>query len=369
MNQNQNQSQNKSKNEDGLPDIAEAIRDKKTLMVICLLVVIAIISGIYWKQKPENQVSKAAEENYTVVSQPQPIVEKPELKEIKQSIPKEEPPKAQPVNQETIQQELVYLQEKQKELQQRLSAPLMLVNSSPSGTTNPIAQTAQTETSDTNVQFMNQVSAQRTDVSVAAPLGPLNSIIAEGNFIHAILESATNSDLPGYLRAKVSEPVYSEDGAQILIPEGSRLIGQYKSGLLQGQSRIYVVWTRLITTAGYSLQLGSLGVDSLAVAGTGADVINRHFWAQFGKASLLSLIGAGAANVGVNSKDQNNSSAIYREALASSFSQSANQSLQQDGQIAPTLKTHQGKPIMVFVARDLNFQSVIKQTQNKLNVF
>jgi type IV secretion system protein VirB10 len=194
-------------------------------------------------------------------------------------------------------------------------------------------------------------------------------VIAEGHFIHAILESASNSDLPGYLRATVNVPVYSEDGSEVLIPVGSRLIGQYKSSVQQGQSRIYVVWTRLITTNGYSIQLGSPGVDSLGVAGINADQINRHFWARFGQASLLSLISAGAANLGVNGEDQNNSAATYREAVASSFSKSANQSLQQDGQIATTLKTHQGKPIMVFVAKDLHFENALKKSSHQLNVF
>lgn len=163
--------------------------------------------------------------------------------------------------------------------------------------------------------------------------------------------------------------MYSEDGTQLLIPKASRLIGQYKSGTSQGQSRIFIVWTRLITPAGYSIQLGSPGVDSLGVAGMNADEINRHFWQRFGTASLLSLLNAGASNVGVNGQDQNNSSANYREAVASSFAQSADQSLQQDSRITPTLKTYQGKPIMVFVAKDLDFQSAMKTANSKRNVF
>jgi len=130
-----------------------------------------------------------------------------------------------------------------------------------------------------------------------------------------------------------------------------------------------VVWTRLITPNGISLQLGSPGVDSLGVSGMGADEIDRHFWERFGTASLLSLIGAGAANVGVNGQDQNNSSSMYREAVASSFAQSADQSLQQESRIASTLKTYQGKPIMVFVAKDLHFESISKINNSKINIF
>lgn len=138
---------------------------------------------------------------------------------------------------------------------------------------------------------------------------------------------------------------------------------------MQGQSRIFIVWTRLITPNGISINLGSPGVDNLGVAGMEADEINRHFWERFGTASLLSLIGAGAANVGANGNDENNSVSAYRSAVASSFAQSANQSLQQNNMMAPTLKTYQGKPIIVFVAKDLHFANAMQEIKPKINVF
>jgi type IV secretion system protein VirB10 len=267
-----------------------------------------------------------------------------------------------------VQEQLALIQAKKDELQQRLSAPLMLVNNSQPNKTDAPAQAGVTST-DRNTQFLNQAATQVTEIATAKPIGHLNSLIAEGSLIHAILELATNSDLPGFVRASVSEPSYSEDGTQVLIPRGSRLIGQYKSGMLQGQSRIFMVWTRLITPSGMSIQLGSPGVDSLGVAGMGADEINRHFWERFGTGSLLSMIGAGAANAGVSPTDQENSASAYRAAVANSFAQSASQSLQQDSKIPPTLTTYQGKPIMVFVAKDLSFEGVMKQTKSKVNVF
>jgi type IV secretion system protein VirB10 len=139
--------------------------------------------------------------------------------------------------------------------------------------------------------------------------------------------------------------------------------------MLQGQSRIFMVWTRLITPSGISIQLGSPGVDSLGVAGIGADEVNRHFWERFGTGSLLSIIGAGAANVGVSAADQENSASAYRTAVANSFAQSANQTLQQNNKIPPTLTINQGKPIIVFVAKDLNFQSAMQQAIPRVNVF
>lgn len=359
---------NELKNEEGLPDIAELKNPKNILFIIIAIITLVSMIGLHFYTKAEKKTIKPVEEIYS--TQPD-VQEKTKVEVVTQQQTPQLATTVPPlqVSPEVIQQQIALIQQKQKELQERLAAPLMLVNTNQANTATNLAQQNQSVSRDANTRFMNQVSVQTVEVATATTIGSLNSVIAQGNLIHAILESASNSDLPGYLRASVSEPVYSEDGTEILIPRGSRLIGQYKSGMLQGQSRIFVVWTRLITSNGISLQLGSPGVDSLGVAGMGADEINRHFWERFGTASLLSLIGAGAANVGVNGQDQNNSSSMYREAVASSFEQSADQSLQQESRIAPTLKTYQGKPIMVFVAKDLHFTNVMLQVKPKINVF
>jgi len=345
--------------ETGLPEISE-IRGRKTAVkfIIGGIVSVLLLSLIF-HSKPAQEVEKPVEETYVPENQGVAIAKSQT----------ETPPSPKEVSPEVAQVQAVMIEEKQKELAQRLTAPLMMVNNKIESQKQTHSSPSVAQSNDPNMQFMNQVSTQTNDAINVSVIGPLSAIIAEGNLIHADLESAVNSDLPGYLRAIVNVPVYSEDGSKVLIPRGSRLIGEYKSGMLQGQSRFFVVWTRLITPEGLSVNLGSPGVDNLGVAGMGADEIDRHFWQQFGTASLLSLIGAGAANVGVSGDDQNNSAATYRAAMASSFSQSANQSLKQESAIAPTLKKYQGKPIIVFVAHDLNFQGAIKQTHPQINVF
>jgi type IV secretion system protein VirB10 len=352
----------------GLPDIATLTKPRNIIFfIIALMVILVLIGYPHFFMKEEKQASQVTEEVYAVQSL---IKELPKKVEVV-ATPSPQQAVAPPVNPEVLKQQIALIQQKQKELQERLAAPLMLVNNSNTQSSNTVNanQTNQPLPRDPNTQFMNQVAAQTTEAVTATSIGPINAVIAEGSFIHATLESATNSDLPGDLRASVSMPVYSEDGTTVLIPPGSRLIGQYKSGMLQGQSRIFVVWTRLITPQGLSLQLGSPGVDSLGVAGMAADSINRHFWERFGTASLLSLLGAGAANVGVKGQDQNNSAAVYREAVTSSFAQSADQSLQQDSNIAPTLSKYQGQPIIVFVAKDLHFPQAKSLSKPLLNIF
>lgn len=358
---------NENKSE-GLPEIAQKLRSKNPVVWVGLGVILIIIFGMYFHTKPNVKPQQPVEETYT--SQPQNTIEVKKDVALSVAKPVSDDSNQNPqITKEMMQAQILLLQEKQKELQQRLSAPLMLVNNKEQAKPSTDVSHISPQSKDPNTQFLNQVSAQNSEMVSAIKMGSMNSIIAEGSLIHAILEPATDSDLPGYLRAIVSEASFSEDGSQALIPPGSRLIGQYKSGMMQGQSRIYIVWTRLITPEGLSVNLGSPGIDNLGVAGIGADEINRHFWERFGTASLLSLVGAGAANSGVSGSDQENSAATYRAAVASSFAQSAGQSLQQESTIAPTLKTHQGKPIIVFVAHDIHFEGVMKQFNSKIKVF
>jgi len=126
-----------------------------------------------------------------------------------------------------------------------------------------------------------------------------------------------------------------------------------------------VVWQRLIRPDHIDIQLNSPGTDALGAAGMSADHIDRHFFEQFGTAILLSIISASAANVGVNSQDQFNSAAAYREALANSFSQTAQNTLRATGTISPTIYIDQGKVISVFVARDLDFYNELSSQRQK----
>lgn len=211
-----------------------------------------------------------------------------------------------------------------------------------------------------NAQFGNSVAGTAT-VEAKQVIRP-DYTIASGEFLHAVLETAINSNLPGMVRAIVSQPVYSYTGERMIIPAGSRLIGQYSSAVVQGQNRVMVVWNRVILPGGTSVQINSPGTDALGRAGQRADSLNTHFFARFGESVLLSLIGAGASTLGVNTNDQYNSAAQYRTAIAQSFQQSAQQSLQGTLPMGPTIRIYQGAKINVFVARDLSFYQALSQS-------
>lgn len=213
-------------------------------------------------------------------------------------------------------------------------------------------------------KFANDQSNGAPTVTGKRILHPYDTI-AQGEFIHATLETAINSELPGMVRAVVSQPVYAYLGQRPLIPAGSRLIGQYTAlaGNGSASTRVFVVWNRIITPSGISIMINSPGADRLGRAGMGADAVNEHFWKIFGTASLLSVMGAATANGGVGSYDQPNSADMYRQSIASAFAQSAQTMLSQDLNIKPTLYIHQGDTVTVFVARDVDLYSALNQAQ------
>ncbi|MEE4200395.1 TrbI/VirB10 family protein [Erythrobacter sp.] len=171
--------------------------------------------------------------------------------------------------------------------------------------------------------------------------------VTEGTMIPAVLETAINTDVPGYVRAVVSQDVRSFDGSKILIPRSSRLIGQYQSGVQQGQKRAYVIWTRLIRPDGASVNIASPAVAFDGTTGLAGDVDN-HFFRRFGSAMLLSVVGGlGAIASG--------GSAVV---LGGAGQGAASIAAQQDGQISPTIRVRMGEPIRVFTARDLDFTTV-----------
>ncbi len=125
-----------------------------------------------------------------------------------------------------------------------------------------------------------------------SPLSPYE--LKAGSIIPAVMISGINSDLPGQIIAQVSQHVYdTATGQYLLIPQGSRLVGQYDSHVSYGQSRVLVAWRRIVFPDASTLELGSMpGADQAGYSGF-HDKVNNHYWRIFGQALLVSLITAG----------------------------------------------------------------------------
>ncbi|UVI39253.1 TrbI/VirB10 family protein [Qipengyuania spongiae] len=176
-----------------------------------------------------------------------------------------------------------------------------------------------------------------------------STTVTQGTLIPAVLETAIDTNVPGYVRAVVSQDVRSFDGSKVLVPRSSRLIGQYQSGLQNGQKRAYVIWTRLIRPDGASVNLASPAIGFDGTTGLQGEVSGGGFFRRFGSAMLLSVVG------GLGSLATGGASGVLIGGASQSAAQTA---AQQDGQRGPTVRVRQGEPIRIFTARDLDFTQV-----------
>lgn len=198
----------------------------------------------------------------------------------------------------------------------------------------------------TNDDFAARLGANGGGTATAASSFDPRTTVTQGTLIPAVLETAIDTDVPGYVRAVVSSDVRSFDGARVLVPRSSRLIGQYKSGLQAGQKRAYVIWTRLIRPDGVSVNIASPAIAFSGETGL-AGKVDTHFFERFGSAMMLSVIG-GLSAIGGNAS----------VLIAGGGQSAAAAAVGQSASIGPTIRIRQGQPIRVFTAKDLDFSKV-----------
>ena len=183
-------------------------------------------------------------------------------------------------------------------------------------------------------------------------------LVQQGKVIDAVVETAIKSDIPSTIIARVSDPVYGEQGRYELLPAGTRLFGEYSSVVKAGQTEIAAIWRRAITPQGVEIMLDSPATNNLGIVGMGGKV-NNHFFRMFSTAALLSVFGAATATVDVKGSDNNNSAAQYRSEVAKAFNDTAQNMLSKHADIPPTIEVKQGTQIKILVAKDLDFSSLL----------
>lgn len=232
-----------------------------------------------------------------------------------------------------------------------LSSPTVVFDSSalPLPVPGLAAPGAPTSTGNGNEDFANRLGGVGGGAATARAMVNPKTTVTQGTLIPAVLETAIDTNVPGFVRAIVSADVRSFDGSRVLVPRSSRLIGQYRSGLQAGQKRAYVIWTRLIRPDGASVDIASPAIGFGGETGL-AGKVNGHFFERFGSAMLLSVVG-GLSALGGNSG----------VVVANSGQSAAAAAVGQSGQIGPTVRVRQGQPIRVFTARDLDFSRVTTQ--------
>ncbi|MDP2330711.1 MAG: TrbI/VirB10 family protein [Reyranella sp.] len=239
--------------------------------------------------------------------------------------------------------------------QQPVGAASTPSQASMSGSMPPTDEASIQNGQDRKLAFLNAPADRRTTSPdrLARPASPY--VLQAGTVIPAALVTGLRSDLPGQITAQVTENVYdTPTGGSLLIPQGAKLIGVYDSQVSFGQSRLLLVWTRLILPNGYSVVLERQpGADAMGQAGL-EDGVDHHWGALF-KAALLSTILAVGSELG---SDQNDSDIVraLRRGTGDTLNQAGQQVVRRNLNIQPTLTIRPGYPVRVIVTRDLVLQ-------------
>ena len=183
----------------------------------------------------------------------------------------------------------------------------------------------------------------------AFALPNLETRLLQGTLISCVLETAISSAVPGMTTCRTRTPVYSATGEFELLPRGSRIVGEYQGGIEDGQVRIFVLWNRLVTPDGMAVSLASPGAGPLGRGGhTGW--VDRKWRDRIAAAMMISLI-SDASIAELNGEFQSAQAAA--EAAAKEYVRS-------ELAIRPEITKHQGERITIIVARDVDFEEVMR---------
>ncbi|MEC5413343.1 TrbI/VirB10 family protein [Aurantimonas sp. C2-5-R2] len=206
-------------------------------------------------------------------------------------------------------------------------------------------------TQDQQLAFLNAAVDRRTVSAdrIAPPASPY--VLQAGAVIPAALLTGIRSDLPGQIVAQVTQNVYdSPSGRYLLVPQGTRLIGEYDNGVGFGQRRVLLVWNRLILPNGRSIILERQpGADGGGFAGI-EDGVDYHWWDIAKAAALSTLLGIGAE---LATDDGDRFVGAIRDGAQDTINDAGQQIVRRQLDVQPTLTIRPGFPVRVIVTRDL----------------
>lgn len=195
-------------------------------------------------------------------------------------------------------------------------------------------------------QLVAGVAAQRPDLSM---LLRRNTNITCGQYTYI---KTTN---PGAATCVVSKDIYSANGEVLLIERGSMVFGEVRDGLSQGQDSIPVLWSRIDTPRGVTVDINSLGTDALGASGVPVSVDN-HLMQRFGGAVMLSLISDfGQA---LSNRASDGQGTVRLTTTSTAGQDLATKTLENTINIPPTGYSRNGSVVNILLLRDMDFRSV-----------
>lgn len=236
--------------------------------------------------------------------------------------------------------------------EQARPAPVVSGVPSAAGSLFPTITTgAAPDATDRREAFLDKPVDRRTTSADRLTDPPSPYVVQASAIIPAALVTGLRSDLPGQITAQVTSHVYdSPTGRFLLIPQGSRLIGEYDSRVAFGQSRVLLAWTRLILPNGRSIVLERQpGADEAGYAGL-EDGVDNHWGKLFMAAGLATVLNIG---VELGADDDDDIARAIREGTRDTIGRAGDELVRRQISIPPTLTIRPGFPVRVMVTRDL----------------
>ena len=193
-----------------------------------------------------------------------------------------------------------------------------------------------------------------------------DKLLLQGTYLRCVLETKIVSEVKGFTSCIITEPVYSASGKYLLLPKGSKVMGQYGSSNPTGP-RMEVIWNRIITPEGVDVTLESPGVDNLGAAGH-VGKFKSHWGSRLASALLISMIsdafkyaateyGPQGQTVTTNTSTTTNP---YQSDTANTSKQQAINQLERNNARPNTVTINQGTLINIYTAQDIDFSSVMQ---------
>jgi type IV secretion system protein VirB10 len=191
------------------------------------------------------------------------------------------------------------------------------------------------------------------DVNAATGKG---HVVFEGTVLESVLVNRLNSDFAGPVLCQITNDVYSHDHSQLLIPAGTRVLGETKKVSDIGQARLAVVFHRLIMPDGYAVDLDQApGLNQIGETAL-KDKVNNHYFRIFGASIAVGAI-SGLATIGQNNSAvtglPTSSASAYEQGVAGSLSQSSLRILDKFLNIPPTITIREGHRVRIYLTQDL----------------
>jgi len=359
----------------GTPTLKSAEAQKlnrKALLFLGGIVLLLIIAALWMFNRAtsdEDDTKKIKEEEISIPALPKPIeapLPPPEPMPPMPPLPMAEPmPPPQPqMNQQP--QEQVEAGPRGPSLMERRMGEMAGQGGGSGGQSQEDRVAAQIAAAEARLNPKPAVVEPPKEVAFAQPIYNPDTLLVRGTYIRCVMETRIVTDLPGFTSCIVTEPTYSINGRRLLLPKGSKISGRYQNENINGP-RVSVIWDRITTPNGIDVNMASPGIDNLGGAGHPGD-FNAHWGSRIASALMISLISdafkyAAAKNGPESTTITNSGNEIqqpYESNTARAMERLANQALDKSINRPPTVTINQGTIVNVYVAKDVDFSSVLR---------